>query len=798
MPQKDTDFIGAENNDIPERTKYLSKMLVAPPSSPRTPDKKCKFSKRSLEKSPSPSPISKLNPESLGHLDGSFDFAEKKTEVRDIPSPPKRQRITQAVTQAVVGGETNNKFDKTEVKPKIRENPLSRRERRILEKRRRLQLAIRGKEKVDDIVAAPLRGLAGETCCGNNPAVEDRGIKHDNGKVEETQVSLNIEQMKSDSGIGINPTTLEMDSFFGNEERVEGSKIPSPRPEHDELIAREKKDSGIYLKFLELLYGETEQGAKKEMEELALVIESVKRMFMSGKLERKLQKIDDRKTRDKMYLKALESLNDDTGTESNNINEDLGLIIEIFKFVRSGQLAKDLQILREIFEVCQKGLDRLIKEAEAAYASKTQEEQLISPISSKVSTSSEIDYQVDVLLAKEHGAITTNNIQDKNLGGAEFIGKISEKVWKEPWKEPISAATKPRWREDFPLPADFDEEAVMLQQAFIQSNYDEFVRSKSCRAASCSTAYGNDVIDKKPNTTIIGGFEKAKEENIEDISLEDQQDADDENSDTSESKSAHCNAYSSDEESELDTKKTSEMGKLTENKDFSDVSIECTMKDLVIATVEQLKQDFLSMFYKKRCESTGNESDNLMDEKFIATTAAVVRRTFKFLNLDAFSEALKKAAEEVLVEGKEKERCCVTSSEHTASIEQEIFKKWTIAYPEGIPMHSFEFARAIHILTSLTRSPPYNHAILEDTPECKYDALVVYIQYYLDTCTEKTCTEIVEGHPLDQQLQSIREMHSFVYWWKEVSEELEGLWGKRVLNKDALQNYDEYGSSWSK
>lgn len=795
MPHKDIDFSSAENSNNSERTKCLSKMLVAPPSSPQTPDKKCRFSKRSLEKSPSPSPISKLDAESLGHLDGSFDFAETKTEVPDIPSPPKRQRIT----QSVLGGETNNKFDITEVKPKICESPLSRRERRILEKRRRLQLAIRGKEKVDDFIAAPLTSLAGGTRCGNDPAMEDRDIKQDNEKVEETQVSPNIEQTKPGSGICINSTTLEMDLFDGNEEMVDGSKILSPRPEQNELISHEKEDSGIYLEFLELLYGETGPEAKKEIEELALVIESVKRMFMSGKLERKLQKIDDRKTRDKMYLKALESLNDDTVTESNNNrNEDLRLIIEIFKFVRSGQLAKDLQILRIFFEVCQRGLERLIKEAEAAYAMKTQEEQLISPISSKGSTSSKDDCQVDVPLTKEYEAIKINNTRDKNFGGVESIGIFPEKVWKEPWKEPVWETTKPRWREDFPLPADFDEEAVMLQQAFIQSNYDEFVRSKSRRATSCSTTYGNDIIDKKPNTTIIGGFEKAKEENIEDISLEDQQDADDESSDTSESESVHCSACSSDEESELDTNKTSEMGKLTENKDFSDASIEGTMKDLVVATVEQLKQDFISMFHKKRCESTGNESDNLMDEKFVATTAAVVRRTLKFLNLDALSEALKKVTEEVLAEGKEKESCCVTSSEYAASIEQEIFKKWTIAYPEGIPMHSFEFARAIHILISLTRSTPYNCAILEDTPECKYDALVVYIQYYLDTCTEKRRTELVEGHSLDQQLQSIGEMHSFVYWWKEVSEELEGLWGELVLNREALKNYDACGGSWSK
>ncbi|KAM0189510.1 hypothetical protein ACHAPC_003087 [Botrytis cinerea] len=794
MPHMDTDFPSSENSSNSERTKCLSKMLVAPPSSPQTPDKKCRFSKRSFEKSPSPSSISKFNAESLGHLEGSLDFTEKLTEVRDIPSPPKRQRIT----QTVVGGETNNKFDITEVKPKIRQSPLSRRERRILEKRRRLQLAIRGKEKVDDILAAPLTSLADETRCGNNPAVEDRDIKQDNGKVEETQVPPKIEQMKPESGIGINSTNLEIDLFDGNKEMVDGSKILSPRPEPNELISHEKKDSGVYLEFLELLYGETGPEAKKEMKELALVIESVKRMLMSGKLERQLQKIDNRKTRDKMYLKALESLNDDTATESNNRTEDLGLIIEIFKFVRSGQLAKDLQILREIFEACQRGLDRLIKESEAAYARKSQEEQLISPISSKGSTSSESDCQVVVPLTKEYEAITINDIPDKKFGGVESIGKFSERFWKEPWKEPVWAATKPQWREDFPLPADFDEEAVMLQQAFIQSNYDEFVRSKSCRAASCSTTYGNDIIEKKPNTTIIGGFEKAKEENIEGISLEDQQDADDESSDTSESESAHCSAYSSDEENELDTNKTSEVEKLTENKDFSDASIECTMKDLVVATVDQLKQDFISMFHKKRCESTGNEFDNLTDEKFVATTAAVVRRTLKFLNLDAFSEALKKATEDILAEGKEKQSCCVTTSEYAASIEQEIFKKWTIAYPEGIPMHSFEFARAIHILISLTRSTPHNCAILEDTPECKYDALVVYIQYYLDTCTEKSRTELVEGHSLDQQLQTIREMHSFVYWWKEVSEELEGLWGELVLNREALKNYDAYGGSWSK
>ncbi|TGO58318.1 hypothetical protein BCON_0056g00090 [Botryotinia convoluta] len=796
-------------------------MLIAPPSSPQTPEKRCRSPKRSLERSPSLSPISKLTAESFRCLDISFTLAEEEKEARNIPSPPKRQRMIWNVVER----ETDNKLNITGDKPKARESLLSRRARRTLEENRRLKLAIRKKEELDVIAAAPLTSLAGETCCENESAAENRGMNQVTGKVEEkllsslteesregketkddlpvlvklceglevTQVSPKIEQMRSGSRIDNHSTTLEIELFGGNENMVKGIKFVSRGPENNRPIAHEKKDSETYLKFLELLYSQKETGTKKEMEELALVIESVKRMFMSGKLERQLQKIDDRKTRDEMYLKALESLDEGTGTESNNRTKDMRLIIEIFKFVRSGQLAKDLQTLGEIFEACRKGLDRLIREAEEAFARKTQEGQPSSLTSFKVPVSSENDCQGVVPLAKEYEAITTNDIRDKDVGGVESIGKSSEKVW----KEPVSGAMKPRWGEDFPLPTDFDDEAAMLQQAFIQSNYDEFIRLKGCHGTSCSTAYGNDIINRNPNTTTIQSFENVNEEKIEEISPEDQQDADDETSDTSESESAHCSVYSGDEKSKLGTNKTSEIGNLTEMKDISVASIECVIKDLLIATAEQLKQDFTSMFQEKCCESTGNESDNSMDEMFVATTAAVVRRSFKFLKLDALGEALKKATEEVLAEGKVKERRCVTSSESTASIEQKISKKWAIAYPEAIPMRSFEFMRAIDILISLTRSTPYNHAILEDTPECMYDALVVYIQYHLDTCTHRKCIEIVEGHSLDQQIQWIREMHSFVYWWKEVCEEFEGLWGKGVLNKEVLKNFDVYGGNWN-
>ncbi|KAF7885961.1 uncharacterized protein EAF02_004470 [Botrytis sinoallii] len=485
-------------------------------------------------------------------------------------------------------------------------------------------------------------------------------------------------------------------------------------------------------------------------------------MFMSGKLERQLQKIDDRNTRDEMYLKALVSLDEETGTESNNRTEDMRLIIKIFKFVRSGQLAKDLQTLGEVFEACRKGLDRLIREAEEAYARKTEEEQPNSLTSFKVPASSETNCQGVVPFAKESEAIETNDIRDNDVGGVASIGNSSKKVR----EEPVWGAMKSRWGEDFPLPADFDDEAAMLQQAFIQSNYDEFIRLKGCHGTSCSTAHGNEIVNKKPTTTNIQSFEKMNEENIEEISPDDQQDADDETSDTSESGSAHYSTDSGDEKSKVDANKTSGTGNLPEMKDISVASIECVIKDLLIATAEQFKQSF-----------TKDHSN--------------------FLKLDAFGEALKKATEELLAEGKIKGRRCVTSSESTASIEQNISKKWAVTYPEAIPMRSFEFTRAIDILISLTRSTPYNHAILEDTPECMYDALVVYTQYYLDTCTHRKCIEIVEGHSLDQQIKWVREMHSFVSWWKEVCEEFQGIWGKGVLNKEVLKNFDVNGGNWN-
>ncbi|KAF7935104.1 uncharacterized protein EAE98_003149 [Botrytis deweyae] len=823
MPHRDIDFLGSESSDISKSTKCLSKMLIAPPSSPQTPEKKCRSPKRSLEKSPSPSSISKLTEESFRYLGTSYLSAEEKKEARNTPSPPKRQRMTWNLLERKIDAKLNITADKS-IAP---ENPLSRRERRVLEKRHRLKLAIRRKEEPDVIASAPLTSLAGETCCEDESAAENRGMDVDTGKVEEklpsslteerregeetkddlpvlvklceglevNQASPRIGQMKAGSGIDNHSTTIGTDLFGGKENMVKGIKFASRGPEKrgQWAISHKRGGSETYLKILKLLYGEEETGNKKEMKELALVIESVKRMFMSGKLERQLQKIDDRNTRDKMYLKALASLDEETGTESNNGTEDMRLIIKIFKFVRSGQLAKDLQTLGEVFEACRKGLDRLIREAEEAHARKTEEEQSSSLTSFKVPASSETDCQGVVPFAKESEAIETNDIRDNDVRGAESIGNSSKKVC----EEPVWGAMKSRWGEDFPLPADFDDEAAMLQQAFIQSNYDEFIRLKGCHGTSCSTAHGNEIVNKKPTTTSIQSFEKMNEENIEEISPDGQQDADDETSDTSESGSAHYSTDSGDEKSKVDTNKTSGTGNLPEMNDISVASIECVIKDLLIATAEQLKQSFTSMFQKKCCESTENEFDNSMDEMFIATTAAVVRRSFQILKLDAFGEALKKATEELLAEGKIRGRRCVTSSESTASIEQNISKKWAVTYPEAIPMRSFEFTRAIDILISLTRSTPYNHAILEDTPECMYDALVVYIQYYLDTCTHRKCIEIVEGHSLDQQIKWIREMHSFVYWWKDVCEEFKGIWGKGVLNKEVLKSFDVNGGNWN-
>ncbi|KAF7939321.1 uncharacterized protein EAE97_007401 [Botrytis byssoidea] len=792
-------------------------MLIAPPSSPQTPEKKCRSPKRRFEKSPSPSPISKLNAESFRCLDGSFFRAQEEEEARNIPSPPKRQRMRWNAVER----KADTKLNTIAEKFKARENPLSRRERRLLEKRHRLKLAIRKKEELDITATAPLTNLAGESCCENVSVLENISISEDTGKVEKkllsslteekreeeetkdrlaalvklceslevTQISPDVEQMKAGSGIGNHSTTFEIDLFGGNKNLVQGIKFVSRGREKNRPIAHEKENSETYLKFLGLLCSQKETGTKKKMKKLALIIESLKRMFMIGNLERKLQKIDDIKTRDGMYLKALESLDEETGTESNNRTEDLKLMIEIFKSVRSGQMAKDLQALRETIDTCWKGLDWLIREAEAAYVRKTQEEQPTSPTSFKVPGSSENECQGVVPLANEYEGIITNEIQDKDVGGVESIGNSSEKIL----KEPVWEATKSRWEEDFPLPADFDDEAAMLQQAFIQSNYDEFMRLKAYHGTSCSAASGNNIISKNPNTTTIKSLEKLNEENIEEISLDDQQDADDETSDTSESESTHYSADSGDGKSELDTNKTSEIENLTEIKDVSVASIKGVIKDLLITTAEQLKQDFTSISQKKCCESTGNESDNSMDEMFLATTAAVVRGSFEFLKLDAFGEALKQATEEVLADGKEKERRCVTSSGSTASTEQNISKKWAIAYPETIPMRSFELMRAIDILISLTRSTPHNHAILEDTPECMYDALVVFIQYYLDTCTHRKCIEIVEGHPLDQQIQWMKEMHSFVYWWKDVCDDFEILWGKGVLNKEVLKNFDVNG-----
>ncbi|TGO38560.1 hypothetical protein BHYA_0072g00230 [Botrytis hyacinthi] len=808
MPHNDADFLGSESSDI----------LKTPPSSPQIPERKCRSPKRRFEKSPSTSPISELSSESFRCLDGSFPLAEDEMQARNIPSPPKRQRTRWNLVERTA----DNKLNITAEKSKARENPLSRKERQVLEKRHRLKLAIRKREELDIIGAAPLASLAGETCCGNESALENRGMDEDTGKAEEkllsslteekrkeeetkndlpvlvklcenlkvTKISPKTEQMKAGSGIDNDSTTLEIDLFGGNENLVKGIKFVSRGREENRPIAHEKEISETYLKFLERLYSQKEAGTnKKKMEKLALIIKSVKRTFMTGRLARKLQKIDDRKTRDEMYLKALDSLDEETRTESNNRTEDLKPIIEIFKSVRSGQTAKDLQALRETIDACWKGLDWLIREAEAAYARKTQEEQPSSPTSFKVPASSEDDCQGVVPLGKEYESITTNDIQDKNIGGVESIGNSSEKIL----KEPVWGAMKSRWEEDFPLPADFDDEAAMLQQAFIQSNYDEFMRLKGCRGTSCSTASETNIIGKKPNTTTIKSLEKVNEENIGEISSDDQQDADDETSDTSESESTHYSADSGDEKSEPDTNKTSEIEILTEMKGVSVASIKCVIKDLLVNTAEQLKQDSTSIFQKECCESTGNESDNSMDEMFLAITAAVVRGSFKFLKLDAFGEALKQATEEVLAEGKEKERRCVTSSGSTASTEQNISKKWAVAYPETIPMRSFEFMRAIDILLSLTRSTPYNHAILEDTPECMYDALVVFIQYYLDTCTHRKCIEIVEGHSFDQQIQWMREMHSFVYWWKEVCEEFEISWGKGVLDKEILKSFDVNG-----
>ncbi|KAF7893795.1 hypothetical protein EAF00_007309 [Botryotinia globosa] len=813
MPHNDADFLGSES------TKCFSKMLIAPPSSPQTPETKCRSPKRRFEKSPSPSPISKLNAEFFRCLDGPLSLAEEKEEARNIPSPPKRQRMRWSTVER----KADTKLNTIAEKSKAPENPLSRRERRLLEKRHRLKLAIRKKEELDITATAPLTNLAGESCCGNVSALENISISEDTGKVEEkllsslteekreeeetkddfaalvrlceslevTQLSPEVEQMKAGSDIDNHSTTFEIDLFGGNENMAKGIKFLSRGREKNRPIAHEKENSETYLKFLELLYSQKETGTKKKMKKIALIIESMKRMFMIGKLERKLQKIDDRKTRDEIYLKALESLDEETGTESNNRTEDLELIIEIFKSVRSGQMAEDLQALRETIDTSWKGLDWLIREAEAAYTRKIQEEQPTSPTSFKVPASSENECQGVVPLANECESITTNEIQDKDVEGDESTGNSSEKVL----KEPVWGAMKSRWEEDFPLPADFDDEAAMLQQAFIQSNYDEFMRLKGCHGnlTSCSTASGDNIISKRPNTTTIKSLEMLNEENIGEISFDDHQDADDETSDTPESGSTHCSADSGDEKSELDTNKTSDTENLTKIEDVSVASIKCVIKDLLITTAEQLKQDFTSISQKKCCESTGNESDNSMEEMFLATTAAVVRGSFEFLKLDAFGEALKQATKEVLAEGKEKERrcvTCVTSSGSTASAEQNISKKWAIAYPETIPMHSLEFMRAIDILISLTRSTPYNHAILEDTPECTYDALVVFIEYYLETCTHRKCIEIVEGHSLDQQIQCMREMHPFVYWWKEVCEEFEILWGKGVLNKEVLENFD--------
>ncbi|KAF7956221.1 hypothetical protein EAE96_005141 [Botrytis aclada] len=761
MPHSDVDFLDPESSDISKGTRYLSKMLIVPPSSPQTPEKKCRPPKRSLGKSPSPSPISELTAEKFKGLDIS---AEEATETQNIPSPQKRRRMV----WDVIGRGTYNKLYITRDKPIASQNSLSRKERRRLGEKLKLKLEIRKKEELDDIAAAPLTIIAGETCCGNESAVENRGMDQATGKVEGKLLSS------------------------GTEEKREGeeTKDDPPVPENNGPIANEKKDSETYSKFLQLLYDQKETETKKEMEELTVVIESVKRMFMNRKLKRRLQKIHDRKTRDEMYLKALESLDDETGTESNDRTEDVDLIIEMFKFVRSGQLEKDLQTLGEIFGASWKGLDRLIREAEAACARKTQEEQPSSPISFKGYASPENDCQGVVPFAMEYEPITANDVQDKNVIGVKSLGKSSVKV-----KEPIWGAVKSRWDEDFPSPANFNDEAAMLQQAFIQSNYDEFTRLKNCCGTSCSTASGNNIINKKPNTTTIGSSETVNEEDIEDISPEDQQDTDDETSDTSESESVHFGTYGSDEEIGIDTNMTSEIGKSTELKDVSVASIECVTKDFLIDIAGQLKQDFTCMFQKKCCESTGNESGNSMDEMFIATTAAVVRRILKFFKLDTFGEALKKATEEILAEEKEKEHRCVTSFESTASIEQNIFKKWAIAYPETIPMRSFELMRAIDILISLTRSTPYNHAILEDTPECRYDALVVFIQYYLDTYTHRKCIEIVERHSLDPQIEWIRKMPSFVHWWMDECEEFERLWGKGVLNKEVLKNFDVNGGN---
>ncbi|KAJ8060707.1 hypothetical protein OCU04_011012 [Sclerotinia nivalis] len=810
-----TDSSDSGGDDMSDTTKPSCPAMATIPPSPHTPKKKSKSNKRSIDICPTVCSMSRLNVEALGPADNECRSTGKDAEARDSPSPTKKRRMSQ-LSEQYKGSELPTSWDCRNSLFKVDENEedgsfddgtymiCDRVGYSLIQEGKDIEVAEKifldcvklcegteekkmapkiGRSESDTVDAASLNNLVDGEVCAN---------KDTDGKFKLAIRTENFEKIRS---VQERKDKAEMDpkpSELLDEDMAESSEFAFGSENLSKMVqsVRERKQrTEMALKTFELLNDVAETKSSKEWKEMRSLIDGFKRVIMRLELEEKLQMALERKEGAEMYLKEVESLDDEVGTEEK---ETLSRA-EIFKRFIGGRLEEDLQMLKETLETSFKRLEHLNDETETSF-NKAIEARLSVDIASNAG-SLEDDRAVRIPPANEDEVVTMEDIRDKipeaSTSTADHLTNQDSTV--------TQAGSLPSNTTEIPLPKDFNDENAMLQQALIQSHYDELLKSKGCACVSACSHRNYINKDTKPATV----------EDDEDISsvfldvsdAEEEQDVDDESSDLCLSEFAYTAAYvNGEEKSGLDEKKRVEKGETMRDADEAAKSVNRVKEGLLAATAEQLKRDFIQMFQQECSVLTEDERANGVDEKLIEATATIVKRAFIHFNVDAFNEALTEASEEALAEAGAGASRAITSSRLKDPVGQNIFMKWEIAYPQTNLMRPDELMRAVSVLISFTRSTPYASAILKDTPESEYDALVVYIHYYLQMCAQVKCLDITEGGGCSEQDVKWRtDMPCFIPWWRQMShgrkEEFEGEWNKKVLSKKVLNSVEADGGA---
>ncbi|APA15888.1 predicted protein [Sclerotinia sclerotiorum 1980 UF-70] len=804
-------------DDMSETIEPPFPAMATMPSSPQTPKIKSISNKRGIDISSTLCSMSRLNVGTLELAGHEVRSVEKDTGARDSPSPTKKRRISRLSVQEkdsepFTSSSCGNSLFKVDENKKFvpfddDKEKIYERVEHILSQERK-EMAEVEKHFLDHVELCG--GIEQKKMALNNIVDGEDYVKEEtHGKFELAIRTENLEKnirsvQKREERAETDVTHLDSlgEDMAESSESAFGSKTLSKTVQS---VRDRKERTEMAPKTFELLNGLVETNSNDGLKEMRSLADGFERVIMRLKLEERLQMALEQKEGAEIYPKEMETSEDEVGAG----NKKTLLTTEILKSFIIGRLEEDLQMLKETLETSFERLEHLNDEIETSF-NKAKEAQLSVDITSDAALLLENDLEVRIPPANEDVVVTMEDIRYKiseaSTSTAELLTHQGSTITQagslpsdtDQCSTYMRGGSLSRNSVEIPKPKDFDDEDAMLQQALIQSNYDEFLKAKVCDCSFACSHKSHINKDTKPDTV-------ENDEEISsiflDISGAEEDDDDDEISDSCSSESDYTAVYiRGREQSGLDEKKRPKTGETMRDADEPAKLVNRVKEGLLAAIAEQLKNISIQMFPQKCIVLTEDNGVNGVDEKLIEETATIIKRAFKHFNVDVFNKALTEASEKAMAEAEAGASSAMASSRPKHLVRENIFMKWESAYAQINLMRPDELMRAIGVLISFTKSTPYASATLKNTPESEYDALAVYIHYYLQMCVQIKCMDIAKGGGCPEEDEKWRtDMPCFISWWRQVSherkEEFRREWNMGVLSKEILNSVEADGGA---